>query len=211
MKKLILILVHSILWRRIFKFFIGLSFYNRDVLRSKKQYILIANHNSHLDSMAIMSAIPMNNVHRVHPIAAEDFFGKNPIKKFLLIHFVNAILIPRRRAKTEGESDPIEMMSKLLRNGDSIILYPEGTRGEPGVMQEFKKGLALLIQMHPEIDVIPIFIGGLHRTMPKGVSLILPYNCKMYIGNPISFHSYNLEDILSVAENSIVGAKPKPD
>ena len=85
MKKLILVLVHSILWRRIFKFFIGLSFYNRDVLRSKKQYILIANHNSHLDTMAIMSAIPMKNVHKVHPIAALDFFGKNPIKKFLLI------------------------------------------------------------------------------------------------------------------------------
>lgn len=207
MKKLLLIFVHSILWRKIFTFFVGLRFYNTEILKHRKQYILIANHNSHLDSMAIMSAIPFKNIHRVHPIAAENFFSKNAIKKFMMVHFVNAVLIPTRRAKNEGESDPIEMMGKLLRHGESIILYPEGTRGEPGVMQDFKKGLALLIQMYPDIDVIPIYIEGLHQTMPKGASLILPYNCKMYVGNPITFDSYKIEDILGVAKSSILDAK----
>lgn len=211
MKKLLLILVHSVLWRTIFKLVIGLRFYNREVLRKSKQYILIANHNSHLDSMAIMSAIPAKNVHTVHPIAAEDFFGDGSVKEFLMVNFVNAILIPRRRAKNPGDADPINMMSDLLKNGHSIILYPEGTRGEPGIMQEFKKGLALVASRHPEVDVIPIFIDGLHRTMPKGFSLILPYNCKLIVGEPIAFESYEIDDILKASENAILNLEPEKE
>jgi 1-acyl-sn-glycerol-3-phosphate acyltransferase len=211
MKKLLLILVHSVLWRTIFKLVIGLRFYNRDILKKSKQYILISNHNSHLDSMAIMSAIPANNVHTVHPIAAEDFFGDRSVKEFLMVHFVNAILIPRRRAKNPGEADPIDMMSNLLQRGHSIILYPEGTRGEPGVMQDFKKGLALVASKHPEVDVIPIFIDGLHRTMPKGFSLILPYNCKLIVGEPIVFESNEIDDILKASETAIRDLEPESD
>ena len=211
MKKILLILVHSVLWRNIFKLVIGLRFYNRKSLRKSKQYILISNHNSHLDSMAIMSAIPANNVHTVHPIAAEDFFGDRSIKEFLMVHFVNAILIPRRRAKKSGDADPIDMMSDLLKMGHSIILYPEGTRGEPGIMKEFKKGLALVASRHPEVDVIPIFIDGLHRTMPKGFSLILPYNCKLIVGEPIEFKSHDIDDILKASEKAIRDLETIPD
>ena len=75
MKRLLLILVHSVIWRSFLRFIIGVKYVNRGVLKSQKQFILIANHNSHLDSMAIMSAMPMAMVHKVHPIADEDFFG----------------------------------------------------------------------------------------------------------------------------------------
>ena len=68
MKKIILILIYTIFWRNFLKIFIGLKYNNRNVLKKKKQFILIANHNSHMDTMAIMSSIPSRYIHRVHPL-----------------------------------------------------------------------------------------------------------------------------------------------
>ena len=63
------------------RLFIGLKYYNK-TLKNKKQFILIANHNSHMDTMAIMSAIPSRYIHRVHPISARDFLGEVCLKRF---------------------------------------------------------------------------------------------------------------------------------
>jgi 1-acyl-sn-glycerol-3-phosphate acyltransferase len=76
MKKIILIIIYSVFWRNFLKIFIGLSYINNKSLKNKKQFILIANHNSHMDTMAIMSAMPSKYIHKVHPIAAVDFFWR---------------------------------------------------------------------------------------------------------------------------------------
>ncbi|MBM55003.1 MAG: hypothetical protein CMB32_00390 [Euryarchaeota archaeon] len=207
MKRLILILTHSVIWRSFLRFIIGVKYVNRSVLKREKQYILIANHNSHLDSMAIMSAVPMKSIHKVHPIAAQDFFGDGSTVEFLMKHFVNAVLIPRKRPKNSNDPDPLQIMSDVLDIGHSIIIYPEGTRGEPGVMQEFKKGIAMMVQRHPDIPVIPIFLDGLHRSMPKGVNLFLPSNSKLFIGEPINFSSNETELILEESLQGILEAK----
>ena len=128
------------------KIIIGLKYHNHKSLRKKKQFILIANHNSHMDTMAIMSAMPSKYIHRVHPIAAIDFFGGTKLNKFLMKYLVNATLIPRKKANSDEDIDPIEVISKLLNKGRSVILYPEGSRGIPGVMSNFKKGIGYLIQ-----------------------------------------------------------------
>ena len=87
-----------------------------------------------MDTMAIMSAMPSKYIHRVHPIAASDFFGGNKLNKFLMKYLVNASLIPRKKANSDEDIDPIEVISKLLNKGRSVILYPEGSRGIPGLM-----------------------------------------------------------------------------
>ena len=74
MKKIILIIIYTVFWRNFLRIFIGLQYFNNKSLRNIKQFILIANHNSHMDTMALMSAIPSRFIHRVHPIAARDFF-----------------------------------------------------------------------------------------------------------------------------------------
>ena len=157
--------------------------------------------------MAIMSAVPMKSIHKVHPIAAQDFFGDGSTVEFLMKHFVNAVLIPRKRPKNSNDPDPLQIMSDVLDIGHSIIIYPEGTRGEPGVMQEFKKGIAMMVQRHPDIPVIPIFLDGLHRSMPKGVNLFLPSNSKLFIGEPINFSSNETEVILEESLQGILEAK----
>ena len=201
MKKIILIIIYSIFWKNFLKVFIGLKYVNAKTLKNKKQFILIANHNSHMDTMAIMSAIPSRYIHKVHPIAARDFFGGSLFKKILMRYLVNATLIQRDR--DDPENDPIDSMDKMLKKSRSLILFPEGSRGVPGVMTKFKKGLGYLIQRNPEINVIPVYLDNVYKTLPKGKNLILPYNCSIKFGDPIQFKSMEMEDILFSSEKAM--------
>ena len=201
MKKIILIIIYSFFWKNFLKIFIGLKYVNEKTLKNKKQFILIANHNSHMDTMAIMSAIPSRYIHKVHPIAARDFFGGSLFKKILMRYLVNATLIQRDR--DDPNNDPIDSMDKMLKKTRSLILFPEGSRGVPGVMAKFKKGLGYLIQRNPEINVIPVYLDNVYKTLPKGKSLILPYNCSIKFGDPIEFKSMEMDDILLSSENAM--------
>ena len=201
MKKIILIIIYSIFWKNFLKIFIGLKYVNEKTLKNKKQFILIANHNSHMDTMAIMSAIPSRYIHKVHPIAARDFFGGSLFKKILMRYLVNATLIQRDR--DDPENDPIDSMDKMLKKSRSLIIFPEGSRGVPGVMTKFKKGLGYLIQRNPEIKVIPVYLDNVYKTLPRGKNLILPYNCSIKFGDPIQFKSMEMEDILLSSEKAM--------
>lgn len=201
MKKIILIIIYSIFWKNFLKIFIGLKYVNEKTLKNKKQFILIANHNSHMDTMAIMSAIPSRYIHKVHPIAARDFFGGSLFKKILMRYLVNATLIQRDR--DDPNNDPIDSMDKMLKKSRSLILFPEGSRGIPGVMAKFKKGLGYLIQRNPEINVIPVYLNNVYKTLPRGKNLILPYNCSIKFGDPIKFKSMEMDDILLSSEKAM--------
>ena len=205
MKKIILIIIYTIFWRNFLRIFIGLQYFNNKSLRNIKQFILIANHNSHMDTMALMSAIPSRFIHRVHPIAARDFFGGSLFSRILMRYLVNATLI--RRDREDPERDPIDDMDKMLKKQRSLILYPEGSRGIPGKMSNFKRGLGYLVQRNPNINVIPVYLENIYKTLPKGKKLILPYNCSIKFGQPIKFNSLEMEDILKTAEKEILKIK----
>jgi len=205
MKKIILIIIYTIFWRNFLRIFIGLQYFNNKSLRNIKQFILIANHNSHMDTMALMSAIPSRFIHRVHPIAARDFFGGSLFSRILMRYLVNATLI--RRDREDPDRDPIDDMDKMLKKQRSLILYPEGSRGIPGKMSNFKRGLGYLVQRNPNINVIPVYLENIYKTLPKGKKLILPYNCSIKFGEPIKFNSLEMEDILKTAEKEILKIK----
>ncbi len=205
MKKIVLIIIYTIFWRNFLRIVIGLRYFNNDNLRNIKQFILIANHNSHMDTMAIMSAIPHRFIHKVHPVAARDFFGKNLFQKILMRYLVNATLI--RRDRDNKERDPIDDMDKMLKKKRSLILFPEGSRGVAGKMSDFKKGLGYLVQKNPKISVIPVYLENIYKTLPKGKRLILPYNCSIKFGKPIKFSSLEMNDILKTAKIELLKIK----
>ena len=205
MKKIVLIIIYTIFWRNFLRIVIGLRYFNNDNLRNIKQFILIANHNSHMDTMAIMSAIPHRFIHKVHPVAARDFFGKNLFQKILMRYLVNATLI--RRDRDNKERDPINDMDKMLKKKRSLILFPEGSRGVAGRMSNFKKGLGYLVQKNPKISVIPVYLENIYKTLPKGKRLILPYNCSIKFGEPIKFSSLEMNDILKTAKIELLKTK----
>jgi 1-acyl-sn-glycerol-3-phosphate acyltransferase len=188
--------------RGFLRIIVGIKFVNNDKLAVNKQYIIVSNHNSHLDTVAIMSSISVKRIARFHPVAAGDYFGQSPMRAFVTRFFVNAILIPRSRAN--GEQNPIKMMSDALAKGDSLILFPEGSRGEPEKMQHFKKGIGILLQMYPHIEYVPVFMKGLGKVLPKGERLLVPFTSYVVFGEPTCCIAKNVEEIVQEIEDSII-------
>lgn len=201
MRNPVLFLVYKIIMPVFLKILVGVKFQNKEVLKKQKQYIIVANHNSHLDTMAIMSSLPVGRLYKTHPVAAADYFGKSSFKSFITKLFVNALLIKRHRG--EKDRSPIDIMTEVLKKGDSLILFPEGSRGEPEKMQEFKKGVGVLLQRNREVFYIPVFIRGLGRVLPRGEKLLVPFDSYVFFGEPSLCKSNEVDEIVKEIELSI--------
>ncbi len=81
---------------------------------------------------------------------------------------------------------PLQPLIEALQSGDSIIIFPEGTRGHTGEPQKFKSGLFTLAQMFPEVVLVPAWIDNVQRVMPKGEVVPVPILCSVTFGAPIS-------------------------
>jgi 1-acyl-sn-glycerol-3-phosphate acyltransferase len=81
--------------------------------------------------------------------------------------------------------DPLAPLVDALRSGDSIIIFPEGTRGHTGEPQKFKSGLYTLATMFPEVVLVPAWIDNVQRVMPKGEIVPVPILCSVTFGAPI--------------------------
>lgn len=80
---------------------------------------------------------------------------------------------------------PLQPLIEALQSGDSIIIFPEGTRGHTGEPQKFKSGLFTLAQMFPEVVLVPAWIDNVQRVMPKGEVVPVPILCSVTFGAPI--------------------------
>lgn len=196
MKKFVLQFIYCVIIRLFLRIFVGVKFDSAKFLLEEKQFIIIANHNSHLDTMTIMASLPRTLVHKVRPVAAADHFGKTKLKEKLSNYFVNTLLIQRKRDKENPANDPINKMIKALDDGFSLILFPEGTRGVAEVQQPLKPGVALVLLQRPHIKYVPAFMKGMGKAMPKEDSLIVPFNCKLLYGTPQSIAGTDVDEIL---------------
>ena len=155
-----------------------------------EQRIYFANHQSHADLVMIWAALPQELRSITRPIAARDYWTKTPFKQWITTAVFNAIYVDRARPKGEpGEpatdQDPLEPLIEALTNGDSVIIFPEGTRGNAEEPQPFKSGLYTLAQMFPEAVLVPAWIDNVQRVMPKGEVVPVPILCSVTFGAPI--------------------------
>ncbi|MFH0132134.1 1-acyl-sn-glycerol-3-phosphate acyltransferase [Variovorax sp. VaC1] len=88
-------------------------------------------------------------------------------------------------AEAPPAADPLAPLIEALRSGDSIIIFPEGTRGHTGEPQKFKSGLYALATMFPEVVLVPAWIDNVQRVMPKGEIVPVPILCSVTFGAPI--------------------------
>ncbi|MEZ2299106.1 lysophospholipid acyltransferase family protein [Variovorax sp. RCC_210] len=87
--------------------------------------------------------------------------------------------------ETPPATDPLAPLIEALRSGDSIIIFPEGTRGHTGEPQKFKSGLYALATMFPEVVLVPAWIDNVQRVMPKGEIVPVPILCSVTFGAPL--------------------------
>ena len=147
-----------------------------------EQRIYFANHQSHADLVMIWAALPEELRSITRPIAARDYWTKSDFKRWITTAVFNAVYVDRER---QGDEDPLQPLIDALQSGDSLIIFPEGTRGHAAEPQAFKAGLYNLALRFPDVVMVPAWIANVQRVMPKGEVVPVPVLCSVTFGAPI--------------------------
>jgi 1-acyl-sn-glycerol-3-phosphate acyltransferase len=182
MNTLLRFLFFAVLVRAVVLIWLGLNVRHRERLPEDGPAIIAANHNSHLDTMALMSLFPLKLLPKLRPVAAADYFDTGGFWGWFAKNIIGIIPVKRGSGK---EGNPLEPCERALDRGEILIIFPEGSRGEPEAMQAFKKGIGHLATARRKVPVVPVFMYGLGKAMPKGSGLILPVNCTVSVGEPL--------------------------
>ncbi|MEP3045982.1 MAG: lysophospholipid acyltransferase family protein [Roseibium sp.] len=166
-------------------FLLGLNVRRKELLPTTGPAIIVANHNSHLDTMVLMALMPLSKLKDIKPVAAADYFFSSPWKAWVSEHVLG--IIPVERKGRDRTTDPLKGCCDALSDGKVIVLFPEGSRGEPEQMTDLKKGISFLAERYPETPVVPVFTHGLGKALPKGSFLLVPFFCDIFIGDAITW------------------------
>lgn len=150
---------------------------------SAAQCIYFANHTSHIDTLAIWAALSPELRMRTRPVAAKDYWDRGPLRRYIAIKALKAVLIERQKQDRQG--DPHQPMIDALTQGDSLILFPEGTRGAGPLPVAFRSGLYHLARRFPAVQLMPVYLENLNRALPKGTFMPIPITCTVRFGTPL--------------------------
>jgi 1-acyl-sn-glycerol-3-phosphate acyltransferase len=171
------------------------------------QRIYFANHQSHLDWVLIWAALPGELRARTRPIAAKDYWTASRFKHWLTREVFNAVYVNRQR--TDENEDPLEPLVQALSAGDSLVIFPEGTRSQGGEPQAFKSGLYHLARQFPQVQLVPAWIDNVQRVMPKGEVVPVPILCTVTFGTPIALMAgEDKRSFLDRARAAVVELRP---
>ena len=146
-----------------------------------RQRIYFANHTSHLDAVVIWAALPPEIRERARPVAARDYWERGRLRRWLATAVLHVVLVDRgttpgatAEATLAGARETVERVAAALGGNQSLILFPEGTRGPGPDVGAFKSGLYHLVRLRPDVELVPVYIDNLNRILPKGALLPAP-------------------------------------
>jgi 1-acyl-sn-glycerol-3-phosphate acyltransferase len=172
-----------------------------------EQRIYFANHQSHLDWVLIWAALPEELRAQTRPIAARDYWTGTLLKHWITREVFNAVYVNRQRT---DDQDPLEPLQDALRSGDSLVLFPEGTRSSKGDPQAFKSGLYHLAQQFPDVQLIPAWIDNVQRVMPKGEVVPVPILCTVTFGEGLRLQpGEDKRAFLDRARDAVLALRPR--
>jgi 1-acyl-sn-glycerol-3-phosphate acyltransferase len=161
---------------------LGLTVRHRGLLPKEGPAVLAGNHNSNLDALAIMSLMPLKLLPKLRPVAAMDYFLTGGFRSWFATNIIGIIPVKRGSGKEGG--NPLKLAEEALDRGEILVIFPEGSRGEPETLQEFKKGIGHLAHARPKVPVVPIFMHGLGKALPRGSLVLVPFNAIVSVGEP---------------------------
>jgi 1-acyl-sn-glycerol-3-phosphate acyltransferase len=167
-----------------------------------RQRIYFANHTSHLDFVVLWSALPSEIRARTRPIAAKDYWEETTLRHYLAENVFKAVLVergamPRAKSHEDGKfvgRSLIEDMATALGERNSLILFPEGTRGSGEKVGEFRAGLYHLAVRRPDVELVPAYMENMNRILPKGEYLPVPMLSLLTFGKPIKAEPHENKD-----------------
>ena len=159
----------------------------------ERQRIYFANHTSHLDFVVLWSALPSEIRVNARPIAARDYWEETSLRRYLAESVFKAVLVergavPKSKSHDEGKfvgRSMIEDLAAALGEHNSLILFPEGTRGNGEKIGEFRGGLYHLGLRRPDVELVPAYLENMNRILPKGEYLPVPMLSLLTFGKPI--------------------------
>jgi 1-acyl-sn-glycerol-3-phosphate acyltransferase len=172
------------------------------------QRVYYANHGSHGDFALLWACLPPGLRARTRPVAGIDYWGKGALRRYISHKVIRAVLIDRDPATRVA--DPIEQMARALADGDSLIVFPEGTRNVTDAsLLPFKSGIFHLARQCPDVEFVPVWIENSRRVMPKGSLLPVPLLCTLTVGAPLHIGSGEDKDaFVERTRNSLIALMP---
>lgn len=179
---------YRIVVRLIILIVLGINVRNRERLPDRGPAIIVANHNSHLDTMVLICLLPARLLDRIKPVAAADYFLSSPLKAWFALNIIG--ILPIKRHKDKPDEDLLVPCYQSIEGGNILVFFPEGSRGEPEQLATFKGGIAKLAGRYRDVPVTPVLLHGLGKALPKGEKLLVPFFCDVFVGEPL----YGSED-----------------
>ncbi|MCA9005593.1 MAG: 1-acyl-sn-glycerol-3-phosphate acyltransferase [Planctomycetaceae bacterium] len=183
MERALKILFFALFVRPIVFIVLGLNLRGKPNLPLEGPALIAANHNSHLDTLVLMSLYPLSKIHRVRPVAAADYFLRNKYLAWFALKCIG--IIPINRSGRMRKSELFAGCHQGLDQGDILILFPEGSRGNPEELSEIKRGIYHIVHDRTDTRVTPVMMHGLGRALPRGEALLVPFNCDVIIGEAL--------------------------
>jgi 1-acyl-sn-glycerol-3-phosphate acyltransferase len=153
----------------------------RGCLNAPGQCVYVVNHSSHLDAVLLLAVLPAPLRHRTRPVADAEYWTAGPLRRYLIHSVFRGVLV----ARDPTGLNPLEPAAQALRRGDSLILFPEGTRGPGEILQPLKPGIFHVARWFPSLDIIPVWIDNAYRVLPKGSAIPVPLLCSITLGIPL--------------------------
>jgi 1-acyl-sn-glycerol-3-phosphate acyltransferase len=170
--------------------------------------VYYANHGSHGDFALIWACLPSDLRVRTRPVAGADYWLAGKLRSWIALHVIRAVLVDRNpETRTQ---DPIKQMAAILETGDSLIVFPEGTRNtSDDTLLPFKSGIYWLASACPDVEFIPVWIENMRRVMPKGRLLPLPLLCTLHVGAPLKIEAGEAKDVfVERTRNALIALQP---
>ncbi len=162
---------------------VGVNVRHRDRLPAAGPALIVANHNSHLDTLVLMAMLPLRLLLRARPAASAEYFLRGRRRAWFATRVIG--IIPVATCGGRSHAEVLEPVRDVLAAGDLVIFFPEGTRGEPECLGKLKTGIVWLAEQLPTVPIYPVRLCGLGKVLPKGDWLPVPFFCDAWVGEPL--------------------------